>query len=139
MATYNKFNIFTQDLVDGAHNFASNSFKVMLTNSAPVATNAVKTDITDISAGAGYSAGGTASTVTLSNTTGVEKAVFANVIFTSSGTIGPFRYAVLYNDTQTTPVKPLIMWVDYGSAVTLNNTETFTWTPDATNGLFTVT
>jgi hypothetical protein len=140
MATYNKFNVFTQDVVDGAHNFASHSFKVMLTNTLPVATNAVKADITDISAGNGYSAGGTASAVTLSNASGVEKAVFANVVFTASGgSIGPFRYAVWYNDTQTSPAKPLIGWADYGSAVTLATGETFTWTPDATNGLFTVT
>lgn len=140
MATYQKFNAFTVDQAGAKHDFTSATFKVMLTNSAPVATNSIKTDITDIGAGNGYTAGGTASACTLSNASGVEKYVFANVVFTASGgTIGPFRYAVLYNDTQGTPVKPLISWVDYGSAVTLNTGETFTWTPDATNGLFTVT
>lgn len=112
----------------------------MLTNSLPVRTNTVKANITDISAGNGYSAGGTASAVTLSNASGVEKAVAANVVFTASGgTIGPFQYAVFYNDSQGTPAKPLVNWVDYGSAVTLQSGETFTWAPDAANGLFTVT
>jgi hypothetical protein len=139
MATYNKFNVFTEDLVKGAHNFSSNTFKVMLTNVAPVATNAVKADITDISSGNGYTAGGTATSITLSNSSGTEKVVAANVTFTASGgTIGPFRYAVMYNDTQTSPTKPLVNWFDYGSSVTLNSGETFTWTPDATNGLFTI-
>lgn len=139
MATYNKFNVFSQDLVNGAHNFGSHTFKVMLTNVAPVATNAVKADITDISAGNGYTAGGTATTITLSNSSGTEKVVAANVTFTASGgTIGPFRYAVMFNDTQTSPSKPLVNWFDYGSSVTLNSGETFTWTPDATNGLFTI-
>lgn len=112
----------------------------MLTNTAPVATNAVKADLTDIAAGNGYVAGGTASACTLSNASGVEKYVFANVVFTASGgTIGPFRYASLYNDTQGTPAKPLISFEDYGSAVTLQSGETFTWAPDAANGLFTTT
>lgn len=140
MASYQKFNVFTVDQAGAKHDFTAATFKVMLTNTVPVATNTIKANITEISAGNGYTAGGTASAVTLSNASGVEKYVFANVVFTASGgTIGPFQYAVLYNDTQATPAKPLISWVDYGSAVTLNSGETFTWTPDATNGLFTVT
>lgn len=140
MAAYNKFNVFTQDFVSAKHDFSSHSFKVMLTNTAPVATNAVKTDITDIAAGNGYTAGGTASAMTLANAAGVEKVTAANVVITASvGTIGPFRYVVWYNDTQTAPAKPLIGWADYGSSVTLNAGETFTFAPDATNGLFTVT
>ncbi|TXH19353.1 MAG: hypothetical protein E6R03_00675 [Hyphomicrobiaceae bacterium] len=140
MATYNKFNLFTRDLIQKKHDFANDTFKVLLTNTAPVATNAVKADLTEISAGNGYTAGGTATSLTLSNASGVEKVVAANVTFTASGgTIGPFRYAVWYNDTQTSPADPLIGWADYGSSITLNSTETFTWTPDATNGLFTLT
>lgn len=139
MATYNKFNQFTKDLIDGKHNFSSNTFKVMLTNTAPVATNAVKADITEISAGSGYTAGGTATTITAATSSGTAKVTGTNVVFTSSGTIGPFRYAVLYNDTQTSPAKPLVSWWDYGSSITLNNTETLTVAFDATNGIFQVT
>lgn len=140
MATYNKFDLFTRDLIQKKHDFANDTFKVLLTNTAPVQTNAVKADLTEISAGNGYTAGGTATSLTLSNASGVEKVVAANVTFTASGgTIGPFRYAVWYNDTQTSPADPLIGWADYGSSITLNSTETFTWTPDATNGLFTLT
>jgi hypothetical protein len=44
-----------------------------------------------------------------------------NVVWTASvGNIGPFQYIVLYNTTSTTPLKPLIGWWDYGSALTLN-------------------
>ena len=139
MATYNKFNQFTKDLVDGVHNFSTHSFKVMLTNTAPVATNTIKTNITEIAAGSGYTAGGTASTITTSTTTGVAKIVGTNVVFTSTGTIGPFRYAVLYNDTPTSPAKPLMAWWDYGSAISLNNTENLTVAFDGTNGIATVT
>lgn len=139
MAAYQKFNQFTDDLAKGKHDFSAHTYKIMLTNVAPVSTNAVKADITDITSGNGYTAGGTATSITLSNATGVEKVVASNVTFTASGgAIGPFRYAVMYNDTQTSPVKPLVNFFDYGSSVTLNSGETFTWTPDATNGLFTV-
>lgn len=139
MASYNKFNVFTTDLVNGKHVFNSNVYKVMLTNTAPVATNSVKADITEITAGNGYTAGGTASTITVSTSTGTAKVTAADVVFTAAGgTIGPLRYAVIYNDTQTSPVKPLVAWWDYGSSITLNDTETLTVDFDNTNGIFTV-
>lgn len=140
MASYNKFQVFTKDLIEGKHNFASNTFKIMLTNTAPVNTNAVKADLTEISAGNGYTAGGTATTITSSTSSGVAKVSGTDVVFTASGgAIGPLRYAVLYNDTQTTPLKPLVAWWDYGSSITLNDTETLTVDFDSTNGIFTVT
>ena len=140
MASYNKFQVFTKDLIEGKHNFASNTFKIMLTNTAPVNTNAVKADLTEISAGNGYTAGGTATTITSSTTSGTAKVTGTDVVFTASGgAIGPLRYAVLYNDTQTTPLKPLVAWWDYGSSITLNDTETLTVDFDNTNGIFTVT
>lgn len=139
MASYNKFNVFTKDLVEGKHNFASNTFKVMLTNTAPVATNSVKGDLTDISAGNGYTAGGTATTITTATSSGTAKVTGTDIVFTASGgSIGPLRYAVLYNDSQTSPAKPLIAWWDYGSSITLNDTETLTVDFDNTNGIFTV-
>lgn len=140
MASYNKFQVFTKDLIEGKHNFASNTFKIMLTNTAPTATNAVKADLTEISAGSGYTAGGTATTITSSTSAGVAKVSGTDVVFTAAGgSIGPLRYAVLYNDTQTTPLKPLVAWWDYGSSITLNDTETLTVDFDSTNGIFTVT
>jgi hypothetical protein len=137
MAAYNKFQQFTKDLIDGAHDFDAHAFKVMLTNSAPLATNTVKANITELSAGSGYTAGGTVTTITTSTLTGTAKATGTDVVFTASGgSIGPFRYAVLYNDTATTPAKPLIAWWDYGSSITLADTETLTVDFDATNSIF---
>lgn len=142
MASYTKFNQFTADLVAAKHDFTSSTghvFKVMLTNAAPGAANAVKADITDIAAGNGYAAGGTATAMTISTATGTAKVTAADVVFTASGgSIGPFRYVVVYNDTQTTPAKPLVGFYDYGSAVTLATGETFTVDFDDANGLFTV-
>jgi len=140
MASYNKFNQFVKDLIDGVHDLDAHTFKVMLTNVAPVATNSIRGDLTELGAGNGYTSGGTATTMTTGVTTGTSKATGTDVVFTASGgTIGPFRYAVLYNDTPTSPVDPLIAWWDYGSAVTLNDTETFTVDFSAANGIFTVT
>lgn len=139
MAVYNKFNVFTKDLIDAKHNFGSNTFKVMLTNTAPVSTNSVKADLTEITSGGttGYTAGGNSVTITESTASGVAKVVGANTTFTAStGGIGPFQYAVLYNST--TSGNPLISWWDYGSSITLASTETLTVSFDATNGIFQV-
>lgn len=138
MATYNKFLQFTKDLIDGVHDLDGHVFKVLLVNTAPVNTNAVKADLTEISAGNGYSAGGTATTITTSTSSGTAKATGTDVVFTATGSVGPFRYAVLYNDTPTSPADPLIAWWDYGSGVTLANGETFTIDFDGTNGVFTI-
>jgi hypothetical protein len=136
VATFNKINQFVEDLAEKVHNLQSDTLKNLLTNTAPVATNAVKGDLTEISAGNGYSAGGTAATVSSSSqTSGTYKLVLADVVFTASGgTIGPFRYDVLYNDTPTSPADPLIGWWDYGSSITLAAGETFTTDYDATTG-----
>lgn len=140
MATYNKFNQFAEDVIEAKHNFASHVFKVMLTNTAPLATNSVKTDLTEVSAGNGYTAGGNVSTVTTSISGGTAKATTADVLFTASGgPVGPFRYAVLYNSTQTSPSQPLVSWWDYGSSITLADTETLSVAFDAVNGIFQIT
>jgi hypothetical protein len=141
-ATFNKFNQFTQDVATKKHDLSADVIKAMLTNSAPVATNAVKTDLTDITAANGYTAGGNACSITSCvQTSGVLKLILANpATWTASGSpMATFRYAALYNDTQTSPVKPLIGWYDYGSAVTLAVGEQFQIAFDATNGVFTIT
>lgn len=141
MATsaYNKFQDFVDQQMRGVHAFDSHTFKVLLTNTAPVATNAVKADLTEIAAGNGYTAGGTATTVTVSETGGTVTVQGTQVDFTASGgSIGPFRYAVLYNDTATND--NLVAWFDYGSSITLNDGETFSVLFDnaATGDIFTL-
>lgn len=136
MAVFNKFNPFVENLAEGVHNLGSNTLKVMLTNSAPAATFSTRSDITEISAGNGYTAGGaTVTTSSSAQTSGTYRLICADVVFTATGSVGPFRYAVLYNDTPTSPADPLIGWWDYGSALTLANGETFTVDFDAVNGV----
>jgi len=137
MASFNKFNIFTYDALAKKHDFTADTFKVALSNSAPSAANAVLADITQISAGNGYTSGGTATSMSLSTSSGTAKATGTDVVFTASGgSIGPTRYAVLYNDTATGD--PLVGWWDYGSSVTLASTETLTVDFDASNGILTI-
>jgi len=128
MATYNKFNQFTDDLCSGVHNFASHTIKAYLSNATPdAAADSVKADLAEISAGNGYSAGGvtvTVSSVTQSSGTCSVAVSDPSVITASGGTIGPFRYVVFYNDTSASD--SLINWYDYGSSITLADTETFT-------------
>lgn len=135
MASYNKFNSFVEAMAEKVHNLGSDTLKVMLTNSAPVAGNTVKADLTDITAQNGYSAGGSAVTISASSqTSGTYKLVGNDLVFTASGgSFGPFRYAVLYNDTATND--ELIGWWDYGSAISVNAGESFTVDFDATNGI----
>ncbi len=140
MATFNKFQAWTEHVTEGVHDHSADTLKVMLTNTAPVATNSVTANLTEISAGNGYTAGGTQATVSSSaQTSGTYKLVLADVVFTASGgTIGPFQYAVLYNDTPTSPADPLIGWWDYGSARTLQSGESFTVDFNASTGVFTL-
>jgi hypothetical protein len=135
MASFNKFNAFVNDLASKVHNLGSDTLKIMLTNSAPTATNAVKADITEISAANGYTAGGTAATlVSSSQTSGTYKLVLNNVTFTASGgSIGTFRYAVLYNSTAASG--NLIGYYDYGTALTITNGNSFQVQFDGTNGV----
>ena len=64
MATFVKFESFVEALAEKVHNLGADTLKVMLTNTAPNAsTNTVKVDITEISAGNGYTAGGNSATV----------------------------------------------------------------------------
>ncbi len=140
MASFNKFNAFVADVANKVHNLGSDTLKVMLTNTAPVATNAVKSDITEIAAGSGYTAGGTQATlVSSAQTSGTYALKLNNVTFTASGgAIGPFRYCVLYNATPTTPLKPLIGWYDYGTSLTVTLGNSFQVQFDATNGVLTL-
>ena len=140
MALYQKFDQFVEDLAKKVHNLNSDTLKVMLTNTAPSAANTVLANITEITPGNGYSAGGSAATfVSGAQSSGTYKLVLNDVTFTASGgSIGPFRYAVLYNDTPTSPADPLIAWWDYGTSLTLTNGNSFTVNLDQSAGVFTL-
>ena len=135
MASFSKFNCFVADMANKVHNLGADALKVMLTNAAPAATNMVKTDIAEISAGNGYAAGGLAVAMASSSQTGGTYKLLpsADPVLTATGTIGPFRYAVLYNATAASG--NLIGWWDRGTSITLASADTFTVGLDLTNGV----
>jgi len=127
MATYNKFEQFTLDNVNGVHDFNTDTVNVYLSNVAPSATaDLIKTDLAEIATGNGYT-GPVDTQNTTSETGGVASVVGVDIVITASGgAIAQFRYVVLYNDTPTSPLDPLIAWWDNGSAVDLLNGDSFT-------------
>lgn len=140
MAAYNKINDFVEQLCKGVHqcHAAGHTFKVALTNGAPVATNTILGDLTEIAAGNGYTAGGVDVQNDLSEAAGTATCSAVDIVVTAAGgTIGPFRYVVLYNDSATSPADALIAWWDYGSSITLADGETFS-IDFGSNTLFTI-
>lgn len=138
MATYQKFNSFVEAVAEKAHNLGSDQLKVALTNTAPVAANAVYADLTSPLATTNLS-GATPFNLTTSSsaqTSGTYKLVIADLVLTATGAVGPFRYVAIYNDTATN--KELIGFADYGSSISLAAGETFTFDFDASGGLLTI-
>ena len=125
MATVTKIQDFSEQLIRGVHDFDAHTFKVALTNTAPLATNTVLADITQIAGANGYPTGGATTTLTISETGGTTTLQGTSVTFTATGAMGPFRYYVLYNDSATSPADALIAFWDHGSAVTLQSGDSF--------------
>lgn len=138
MPAFQKFNDFPEQVLKGVHNFSAHVFKVALSNTAPAAANTVLADIVQVAATGGYVAGGYAlDSVVLSETAGIAKVIVADEVITAAGgSVGPFRYAVLYNDTA--PGKPLVSFYDRGDSVTLLDGEALTVDFDGTGGLLTM-
>lgn len=134
MVSAQKFQPFVEDLAEKVYNLATDSLKIALTNTAPVNTNRVLADLTEITYTNLSSRAVTTSSST--QTSGTYKLVVADLVLTSSGgSTGPLRYVVLYDDTPTAPADPLILFWDYGSSITLADGETLTIDFDGTNGV----
>lgn len=136
MATFVKFHSFVEAVAEKAHNLGSDQLVVALTNTAPTAaSDTALTNITEIS----YTNCSTRNITTSSSaqTSGTYKLVLTDLVLTASGgTVGPFRYVVLYNDTSTTDL--LIGYYDYGSSITLAAGETLTIDFDGSAGVLTL-
>lgn len=123
MATFQKFFSFVESIAEGAHNLGSNVLEVALTNTAPTTANTQLSDISQVS----YTfCSARTVTITSSAQSGGTYSLVGNdlVLTATGGDVGPFRYAVLF-DQGSTGDKLIGFW-DYGSAVTLHDGETFT-------------
>lgn len=121
---WTKFNSFVEALAEKKHDLGADTLKVALTNVAPVASNSILTDITQIAGTGGY-APATASITSSVQTGGTYSLVLGAVTWTASGAdFAAFRYAVLYNDTATND--ELIAYADYGLSYVLPDGQPFT-------------
>jgi hypothetical protein len=125
VATVSIFNSFKEAVAEKKHNLGADVLKFALTNVAPSLSNTVFADLTEITAGNGYTAGGSAVTVSSSaQTGGTYSLALADLTFTAAGgSFADFRYIVLYNDTATSD--ELIGFLDYGASYTLTTGNTF--------------
>ena len=146
MATFNKLNGFVEHLAEGVHVFGTHQLAVALSNTAPgsegtpptgattacVLANVTQATYTNLSSR-------NVTTASSAQTSGTYKLVCDDLVLTASGgSVGPFRYVYLYNDTPTSPADPLIGYLDYGSSITLGDGETLTLDFSAASGLLTV-
>ena len=138
-STFTLFNSFAGKVGDGTIDLDTHTFKVALTNSAPVATNTVLANITQISAGNGYTTGG----VTLTGVAWTEPSAGTwrfdsnDFSFTASGgTMATFRYIVIYSDTAASD--DLVGYYDHGTAVSLPDGSSYSFTV-AADGHFEIT
>ena len=142
MASFTKVNDFVVNLAN-AMDLDSDTLTVALTNTDPTSGtdvtadgNGVLANITEIS----YTnlSGRDLANVTSTQTSGTYKLSADDKVLTASGgSVAPFRYVVIYNDTVTSPADPVIGYYDYGSSLTLNDGDTFT-IDIGTNGILTL-
>ena len=128
---FNKFSSFVENLAEKKYNLGADQLKVALIATAPTAGMVALSEITEVS----YTNCSTRNitTSTSAQTSGTYKLVLADLVLTASGgTVGPFRYVVVYDSTATS--FELIGWQDYGGNLTLQDGDTLTINFDGTNG-----
>lgn len=138
---------FREYMADGSIDLDTDTFKVMLTSSSytpNASTHTAKADVTnELSTANGYTAGGeTLGSVTWSRSGGTVTFDAADTVWTASGGSITARYAVIYDDTSTSPSADLLVayiLLDTTPAdvtATAGNTLTLQWNA---SGIFTLT
>lgn len=137
MAAFTLFECLVEDIAEKVHDLGSDQLVVALTNTAPDETSdTILTDITEIAYT--YCSSRNITTTSSAQTSGVYTLALTDLTLTASGgAVGPFRYAVIYNDTSASD--SLIGYSDFGAATTLADTETFDLDFDDINGVLTLT
>ncbi len=127
---FTKFEVFAEDLFNKEHDLfgtggsTADVLKFYLTNATPNhATHGVKADLAEISTGSGYSGPIAIDNVGTRSGGTVSIAVTDKTLTASGGPIGPFRYAIVFNETHASD--GLVGSYDYGSAITLADGDSF--------------
>jgi hypothetical protein len=135
VATYNKFDTFVEHLGLGYHDFTNHVLQVYLTNNTPSNSADVwSADLLGANIENGYDVANVSQNWTQSG--GVASLKGVTVQWTANGgSFGPFEYVVLMNANATdgNNTEALIGWWDYGSSISCNNGESFTWQTPANN------
>ena len=146
MTAFTKANGFVEHLAEKAHNLGADQIMVALSNTAPasetndptVATaDCILANVTQVS----YANCSTRNVTTTSSAQsgGTYKLVLQDLTLTASGgSVGPFRYVYVYNDTPTSPADPIIGLYDYGSSITLADGESLDIDFSEANGVLTL-
>ncbi len=144
-ASFTFYNSFKEYLGDGTIDTNSHTFKVLLTSSSytpNASTHTVKADVTnELSTANGYTAGGaTLGSVTWNRSGGTVTFDAADTVWTASGGSITARYAVIYDDTPSSPADPLVGYILLDTTpadvtVTTGNTLTLQWNA---SGIFTL-
>lgn len=143
MALYTKFNRFVTDVANGVHDLGSDTLQLALTDTAPLATHTVLSEITQSI----YTNLNSPFTLTTISSTAnpllpyeYELKVADFTISAAGGDAAAFRYIVVYNATTVHATDPLIGWWDYGSSLPLLDGQSLDIDIDAlTNRLLTFT
>jgi hypothetical protein len=139
MAVFKRFDRLPFDVSRAVHDFSTHEFKIVLTNVEPAASATQFSDILEIASGNGYPLGGLPTSVSLVQVADVARVICTDVLVTAvGGTIGPIRYAVLCNVTQTNPDRPVVGYWDRGSSVTLSAGDAVLVDFDPVDGAFVV-
>lgn len=133
MTTPTKIQGFVENLAEGGHNLGSNTLELALSNTDPTTDGvqastaaAVLATVTQIS----YTncSSRVLTTSSSAQSSGTYALVVNSLTLTASGgTVGPFRYIYVFDQTSTSD--KLLQVYDYGSSITLNSGETFDFTP----------
>ena len=121
MATFTKVLSFSEAVAEKVHNLGSDTLTVALTNTTPTTTWTQLSDLTEVS----YTnlSSRVITTTSSSSSAGTYTLALEDLELTASGAVGPFRYIYIYNDSATND--ELIGYIDYGSEVSLTDTQVF--------------
>jgi len=129
VATYNKFNSFVEYLMNKEMDLfgTAETINAYYSNATPSATlDFTKADLAEITNQNGYAAPVDTQNDSTRTTTTVTLTGVSFTTTASGGTVGPFQYVAIYDDTPTSPnADILIAWWDYASALTLQDGESF--------------